>query len=625
MVVCFATKLQTLQRSAGKRVLQWCWMCVLFLLPSLASSSPLTQGQQQWQTFRSTSRVTCAARFGDNLWSGTEKSGFIRWDLLSGSYQFVVPRVKSPLARKILALAIDPRGRLWFGTNGYGVGYYNAFRRQWRFVRTQNGIPHNVVQAVHITSSGVWIGTRRGAAFLKNGQSRWKVYTRKQGFPGLDIRGIRSDRQGRVWFSAADSFPFYLHNGRLQTLSRFPAVGTSCMVPGKGNALWFCSAQGLVLLQGRRTTLYTIDYGLPSNDVRALSVDARGGVWIGTKGKGVTYFRRGRWKYQRGLRGRDIRAFVKGRGKKLYSISFLNGVEIYAKRRWRSLGVGIAGNTIRVIRVAPDDSIWIGTTSGVSRYKAGRWTNFADGLPALDIRAFAFDPAGAVWIGTYGGGVARYFNKRFRKYELLDGLGSNKIIGGGVSPDGIWMAHIKKGLSLYSKGRWRTIQKRQSNGLLTKRRPLQVFLLDNQLQPRVATYGQGVMRRKRSGRWRRMRAMRNPTLGLVKAMAQDSKGRFWFGTNKGLYRVSGRRVKKFTTRQGLPSNRILSVATEGDIVWFGTPTGVGCIRGRRVRVFRQGYDLLSDHVTAIAVSPWGEKWFGTAGDGVTLFRGRCPN
>ncbi|MGA9672553.1 MAG: ABC transporter substrate-binding protein [Terracidiphilus sp.] len=71
--------------------------------------------------------------------------------------------------------------------------------------------------------------------------------------------------------------------------------------------------------------------------------------------------------------------------------------------------------------------------------------------------------------------------------------------------------------------------------------------------------------------------------------------------------------EQYTTRNGLPSNRVLCVAANGNRVWAGTDNGLVLIDGRDItKVFSVKDGLVGEIVTALAVDPdTDDLWIGT--------------
>ncbi len=98
----------------------------------------------------------------------------------------------------------------------------------------------------------------------------------------------------------------------------------------------------------------------------------------------------------------------------------------------------------------------------------------------------------------------------------------------------------------------------------------------------------------------------------VLASLQDKKGNIWFGTtNQGVYRYDGKSFTNFTTKDGLRSNVIFSVAEDknGDI-WFGTDAGVSRYDGKIVAGISTD-PTVNTTVTCILADKSGKLWFAS--------------
>ena len=85
------------------------------------------------------------------------------------------------------------------------------------------------------------------------------------------------------------------------------------------------------------------------------------------------------------------------------------GLLRFSDGEWSSLsstdpGVGLPGDSITCITVAPDGSLWFGLwNNGAARFDGSEWTVYRDGLIDQTVNDIFFDPNGAIWFATLGG------------------------------------------------------------------------------------------------------------------------------------------------------------------------------------------------------------------------------
>jgi ligand-binding sensor domain-containing protein len=112
-------------------------------------------------------------------------------------------------------------------------------------------------------------------------------------------------------------------------------------------------------------------------------------------------------------------------------------------------------------------------------------------------------------------------------------------------------------------------------------------------------------------------------IGQYVGVFQDSKGRYWFQTlEKGVAKYDGNELIYLTTKDGLPSNRIVSIVEDkSGILWFGTGAGISNYDGKTFTNFSEKDGLCSPMVSNLLIDSKGNFWVGTWG-GVSTFDGR---
>ncbi|MCP4149700.1 MAG: hypothetical protein GY757_18280 [bacterium] len=110
----------------------------------------------------------------------------------------------------------------------------------------------------------------------------------------------------------------------------------------------------------------------------------------------------------------------------------------------------------------------------------------------------------------------------------------------------------------------------------------------------------------------------------VSCIYMDHRGYIWFGSNNGLNRFNGRFFKKFTVKEGLVNNYVLSI--KGDRknnIWFGTGNGVSCYNydAKQFVNYSIGEGLIHNVINSICEDAKGNIWFATDG-GLSRFDGK---
>jgi ligand-binding sensor domain-containing protein len=139
----------------------------------------------------------------------------------------------------------------------------------------------------------------------------------------------------------------------------------------------------------------------------------------------------------------------------------------------------------------------------------------------------------------------------------------------------------------------------------------------------IGTYGGGLSRLRHG----RIEAFLPEVLGSdrIRGMYQAANGIIFVATaGGGMLRIDGDRVTRFTTRDGLPVDRLWAVISDGgDGLWIATH-GAGVVRWRDGKVLQRitvQEGLPNDFARAILRDPDGTLWIGTDGGGVAEWRG----
>ena len=217
-------------------------------------------------------------------------------------------------------------------------------------------------------------------------------------------------------------------------------------------------------------------------------------------------------------------------------------------------------------------------TRALTQYQNDRWQT-EQGLPQSTIQALAETRDGYLWVGTLEG-LARFDGIRFTVFDArtVPELGSGSILGLMEDAEGnLWIGRSGAAV-LYKNGRFRI------------------------------AFGEEVM----AG-------------ATVWSFCQAQDGAVWAATNNGLVRWAKGATRVFRMADGLPTDKLRSVAFDRDgILWIGT-SGGGLVSysGGRFETLRPGKDFPDADVRAVLPDPEGGVWAATAGGGlVRVLHGR---
>ncbi len=484
------------------------------------------------------------------LWLGTG-SGLARYD----GYTFTPFRHdpdraatghdNSPSDTDISFLFEDGEGLLWIGTWGGGLDRLDPASETFTHYPSHSEEPGRLrddrVQIVFEDSRGVlWVGTFAGGlARYERATGTFFSYRHDAGDPASlpddRVWGIAEDPDGTLWIATGNGLAALDRDSeKFRVLRHDPAdpgslshdVVRALHVDRQG-VLWVGTQDGLNRYDGAsgRFTRLLTDDGHGGDDghqtITTIYEDSRGGFWIGTAHGGLLLLDRAAGTFRQFL---------------------------YDPTDPESL----SDNDIRAVFEDRSQVLWIGTRErGLSKLdlKPRKFSHVTHrpgdpgSLHSRHVRALAEDSDGRLWIGT-NSGLERYDEAARRFVLFTPGEGAASLPG----PD-VHHLFVDRDGQLWA-GVWR--------GGLSR------FLGDDE--------GFETLRHDPE----------NP-LGLssnaVTALAEDTAGGFWVGTDRGLSRLDRRsgEFEHFRHDPGDPrslaDNLIWVIHEESGVLWVGTDSG----------------------------------------------------
>jgi ligand-binding sensor domain-containing protein len=305
-------------------------------------------------------RALAVAEQTRTLWVGTSV-GALEIDLETREVRNTFTRKDGLANEYVFAIAVDPAGAVWFGTNAGGASRYD--RGNWRTYFPMHGLADYWVYAFAFDRKrNLWMGTWDGASYFEPAGERFTNY--RQELVNVWVYGLDIDPEGRVWFGTEGGVSMY--DGKTwRSWTHADGLGApnSLNLPASANTgLGTRARHDLNTLTGTSET-YNPNY------VFAALVDRRdASLWFGTWGGGVSH---------------------------------LTG------ETWTSYGQsdGLAGNVVYAIAQEPDGALWFGTNHGATRYDGRIWRNYSrqQGIVGDNVYSIAIAPDRSVWLACRGG------------------------------------------------------------------------------------------------------------------------------------------------------------------------------------------------------------------------------
>lgn len=550
-----------------------------------------------------------------NLWFGTDGGGVTKFD---GKYFTHYTEQEGISNDRVFSALEDSKGILWFGTYGGGVSKYDG--KSFTHYTIKEGLCHNVIRSILEDKQGnIWLGSDGGGVSRFDGKS-FANYTVNEGLGSNFIWSMILDTNGKIWFGEYGNGAS-LFDGK--SFTRFTAKeglasnNVYCMKKDKQGNIWFGTyGEGVLKFDGNNFTHFSEKEGLSNNFVFTVFQDINDNIWIGTDGGGVSMFRgelfthfsaegkpsnnyivnvlkdkdnniwfatdgNGVLKYdgekflhfteKEGLISDVAMCLMQDKTGRIWIFTYRFGVTIYdGKHFFHFSGTGsVSDNMILSAIQDKNGTMWFGTNgNGLLKYDGKSLLNYTkkEGFCNSRIIKIVEDRTGNLWFGTMGSGIIKFDGKRFTHYTKNEGLNNNNILTIFEDKSGnIWFGTDGGGALKYDGNRIETIEKNnnpssydqydlvKANGKFIK--TFTVFAKNEGL-----------------------------TDNIVKNIIEDINGNLWFGTHKGLSKLTKDKLKSYYKRLKLYADSPDSLQNHLPLILFKNFTyedgflGIGCSR-----------------------------------------------
>jgi ligand-binding sensor domain-containing protein/signal transduction histidine kinase/DNA-binding NarL/FixJ family response regulator len=365
-------------------------------------------------------------------------------------------------SRPISAVLCDHLGVVWVGTSAGGL--YQMRDDRFTIVPRPDGPADDKINAIMEARDGsVWIGSSNSGLARYNAGT-FRVYGREDGLAPTEVLSLAEDRWGSIWIGARRGLLMLPGDaagggGGIRALSR----GTTfSLLRDHEGTIWAGTHTGLDQYKDWRLRVYGDEQGLPDRNISSTFAARGGGLWVGTNGGGLAFFRDGKtvttYGIADGLRSNDVTSVCESRDGTVWFGSWGEGLYRLRNKKISPVDLGdrLRSGIVRSIYEDHAGDIWVGTWGdGLLQFHGDSVTSYTrrDGLVDDQVRVIEEDPAGNLWIATHGG-LSKLGNGHFKNYTLADGLSENSIFALRADAEGsLWIGTWGGGLNRIKEGR----------------------------------------------------------------------------------------------------------------------------------------------------------------------------
>jgi len=531
----------------------------------------------------------------------------------------------------------DFNGFMWIGTENGLARFDGTNFKIYNQIDTPE-LYNNKITALHTSSDGVlWIGTDGGGITLFK-ENRFKHFSTKQGLPSPFIRSIFRDNHGNTIILSNNGTisGFKLLKGNLiipakidintlqkkirskkryiTTLTKNSSDDTVyALLKKERDITWIGRDSGLYRIRGTGRNKPEKITGIETlNDntaVISLYRDRSGGLWIGTRGKGMIYLRDGKFPFYTtadGLSHNSITAIYQDSSQTFWIGTNGGGLNRFKYGKFKTYNKKYGLNSDYITSICRDNrgSLWVGTKRGLNRLENGWFHSYTkrDGFAANSINVLFIDSKGNLWIGT-DNGISGFKHERFFTPTNSKELNNLSIISIAEYKENNLLLGTDRGLY--------ALQYLQSGSLIkkisSKYKVMDIYIdITNKIW--LGTANHGLIRFLENEKEFRYYPIKSPfSLTCIYRIFEDNNKNLWASSNHGLFVVSKdsyiwrprgffrRRPKSLNCYHLLQSEGLISSTFSGGFqpagwqaesgeIWFPTVKGITVIQPENIKL-----------------------------------------
>ncbi|MBN1293035.1 MAG: T9SS type A sorting domain-containing protein [Candidatus Latescibacteria bacterium] len=296
----------------------------------------------------------------------------------------------------------------------------------------------------------------------------------------------------------------------------------------------------------KKWSFWDIQEGDRSYKIESFYQDKHGNMWVGFNGGGILRFNRENWRFWgwEELAGDwiSVHAFDEDSNGNIWAATDFHGLYKFDGNIWTQFKREDGANDMYSIMVDDRDNIWIGTFQDVARFDGDTWTSwvlFPD-VPNRHVWCLLEDSEGILWAGS-GGGVSRFDGVKWTHWGTDDGMASWMTLLHEDTQGNIWAVSNRDIAGSYP-----------DNG---------IFMFDGY-------------------NWKNFTVDDGLPGNMVYSLTEDENGTIWAGTDDGLCYFDGYQWNSWEWLPSIHGAEVFDIIEDGNgSVWVSTYAGVSRFDG----------------------------------------------
>lgn len=526
---------------------------------------------------------------------------------------------------------------LTFVVLGLCPTWIQAQQYNFKVYTAKNGLGSSTVNCGFQDSRGdVWFGTQSGGVSRFNGSS-FKSYTKSDGLIGNDVTCVAEDLKGNIWIGTSEGASKF--NGRsFQNFNDSTGLavnkGIYSILVDHDGTVWFASrGGGLIKFDGSTFQSFTVDDGLPSNNVYSIAQTQDKKIWLACS-KGVVSYDGSSFKNYELSEGKTFFCVLATSNNEVwFGGTPGNGVLRYQNGKLSEVPLPneVKDDFIGGLTEGTQGRIWLATEHGLLKYANEKFQLFSKemGLSANQVRFTSSDREGNIWIGTKDGGVNLLLNEAFVNYTDEHGLSQTNVNALTIDQahQRLFIGTSGGGISILPLNEEVKFEKIKNVPLLDD---ITIYALTYDDQQQLWIGGQKglYVLKETNGSFaltKQLTEANGNRLIEINGIIQNDKNDYWASSyGSGLVRINGDSITIYNKETGFYSNNVVTIFKDNQRnLWIGT-TDAGVIKydGEAFVSLMNTVDFPDPSVWAITQDNDGVMYFGTSENGLCRFDGK---